>query len=647
MIIINDELKQKTLRQKILYTRIYVMDFNFITVGEITGVVCGYPSYTNDATSDVRRTMTIELCPIESDFDFGNISGSKIWLDKYIRVEVGIQETPRDEITYFNMGTYIIDNPSMTYSATENKITLNCLDLMARLTGIRGGVIEGVSHIIPKNTSVRDAMIAILQEGGISRYVVEDCEILIPNDITIDGGATIYDMLKQLVDLLPNYQIYFDIDGVFHYDMIPNGQHESVMVDDNIWKNTLISYDMNYDFENIKNYIEVIGGVPDSPLFTFEPSFRDTSWEDNPVTHSLCLTPSGAEADEILSVINNIDDASSFTSDMFQRCYIAFRVPEWTFDFTIPRVAITRLTIRDGAGNNCMTLNFSKPLNMNVYKDAPSMCYILLDSITNWTTTTDGHWETSTYNASFMSGEQPHATVFETNPESIFRTGVDYYCSCEWGGRFPIPTAELYIDEKYTNMEESVYGKVFTYNITGLFQYRYGGIMQFAPCPYPEDYAGSSDYVLKLYFQSDEDVNSYELKATLSGTPELLCIGSHTMKFNLAKNKFEPYDVNTLGTLRIVLSGDEYENIWSQDLAEQRAKFELYQRCRLQDNLTITCLPIYWLDTNWLVEITLPNEQSGEEQTAQYLIKSISTDGTMSGTQTVTLVRYYPYYPII
>ena len=115
----------------------------------------------------------------------------------------------------------------------------------------------------------------------------------------------------------------------------------------------------------------------------------------------------------------------------------------------------------------------------------------------------------------------------------------------------------------------------------------------------------------------------------------------------MAKNKFEPYDVNTLGTLRIVLSGDEYENIWSQDLAEQRAKFELYQRCRLQDNLTITCLPIYWLDTNWLVEITLPNEQSGEEQTAQYLIKSISTDGTMSGTQTVTLVRYYPYYPII
>jgi hypothetical protein len=205
MIIINDELKQKTLRQKILYTRIYVMDFNFITVGEITGVVCGYPSYTNDATSDVRRTMTIELCPIKSDFDFGNVSGSKIWLDKYIRVEVGMQETPRDEITYFNMGTYIIDNPSMTYSATENKITLNCLDLMARLTGVRGGVIEGVSHVIPKNTSVRDAMIAILQEGGIKRYVVEDCEILIPNDITIDGGATIYDMLKQLVDLLPNY----------------------------------------------------------------------------------------------------------------------------------------------------------------------------------------------------------------------------------------------------------------------------------------------------------------------------------------------------------------------------------------------------------------------------------------------------------
>ena len=137
--------------------------------------------------------------------------------------------------------------------------------------------------------------------------------------------------------------------------------------------------------------------------------------------------------------------------------------------------------------------------------------------------------------------------------------------------------------------------------------------------------------------------------------PELLLAGTHVVKCcNFMNGKpvqfgrfiFKPYTPASLGTLRIVLSGDEYDNIWSDDLAMQRAKFELYQRCRLLDTVTLTILPIYWLDVNWLVELTLPNE-TGTEETNQYLIKSISTDGGGSGTQTVTLMRYYPYYPSI
>jgi hypothetical protein len=107
-----------------------------------------------------------------------------------------------------------------------------------------------------------------------------------------------------------------------------------------------------------------------------------------------------------------------------------------------------------------------------------------------------------------------------------------------------------------------------------------------------------------------------------------------------------PYQPNTLGTLRLVCSGDEYDNIWSDDLAMQRAKFELYQRCRLLDTVTITVVPQYWLDVNWLVEITFPNK-NGKEETNQYLIKTITTDGGVDSQQTISLMRYYPYYPSI
>ena len=108
--------------------------------------------------------------------------------------------------------------------------------------------------------------------------------------------------------------------------------------------------------------------------------------------------------------------------------------------------------------------------------------------------------------------------------------------------------------------------------------------------------------------------------------------------------------------IRIVLSGGEYDNIYPladystsqtqfNSLAQQRANYELYLRCRLQDQIEVTCVPVYWLDVNWLTNITLPNKQSGQQQTEQYIIKKIDTTLGISGTQTVTMMKYYPLYP--
>lgn len=107
--------------------------------------------------------------------------------------------------------------------------------------------------------------------------------------------------------------------------------------------------------------------------------------------------------------------------------------------------------------------------------------------------------------------------------------------------------------------------------------------------------------------------------------------------------------------IRIVLSGGEYDNIYPladystsvtqfNSLAQQRADYELYLRCRLQDQIELTCVPVYWLDVNWLTEITLPNEQGGEK-TEQYIIKKIDTTLGVNGTQNITMMKYYPLYP--
>ena len=109
-------------------------------------------------------------------------------------------------------------------------------------------------------------------------------------------------------------------------------------------------------------------------------------------------------------------------------------------------------------------------------------------------------------------------------------------------------------------------------------------------------------------------------------------------------NEDSPYYINgTTGKIRLVCIGGEYDNIFSNELAQDRAKYELYLHCRLQDQISITCVPIYWLDVNWLVELTLPNKQ-GKEKTNQYIIKSINTTLGINGTQKITLMKYYPLY---
>ena len=371
---------------RIIHTKIFLLNYKLQKVDELSGVVLDGATFNIDATSDIRRTCSISLIPKDSSFDIK--FGGKIWLDKYVQIYIGIEDIKNNnEVVYTNMGIYLINNPSHVYDATNNTITINGIDMMAKLTGLRNGYLEGMKYQVKANENIKNAMQSTIELGGFTKYRIDNPQPTptVPNDISISIGGTVYDLLYQLGDINANYQMYFDVNGVFYYNLIPSGENEQIMVDDDIWKKTLISYDTSISFENVKNYIEVYGKTLDN-------------------------------------------------------------------------------------------------------------------------------------------GEVPYGVAYDANPDSPF--------------------------------------------------YIYGN----------------------------------------------------------------------LGKIRTVLLDGEYDNIYSTDLAMQRAEYELYLRCRLQDQINITCVPIYWLDVNWLIEITLPNKQ-GEEETNKYIIKSINTTLGVNGTQTINMMKYYPFYP--
>lgn len=252
-------LKQSYIKQ---YIKLDLLDFNMNVVDELSGNLIGL-SVTVDANADLRRSCECSLVVTDSSFEIK--PGGKIFLDKYIRPWIGYLNIRTGNIQWYNQGIYLINAPSYQYDAATYTLSFSGLDLMSKLTGLRNGELPGVPTKVPQGSDVRGAIIAALELGGFNKYIVSECKNVdgaiqeVPYDIEIAQGGTVYDILKELCAILPQYQMYFDVDGVFHYELIPTGANGPVLIDDDVWQNILISESVNTDFENVKNYIEVYG----------------------------------------------------------------------------------------------------------------------------------------------------------------------------------------------------------------------------------------------------------------------------------------------------------------------------------------------------------------------------------------------------
>ena len=293
-------LKQQYIKK---YIRLELLDFQYNIVDELSGNMTKC-SINVDSNSDLRRSCDLSFVVTTSTFDIK--AGSKLWLDKFVRPYVGYENMRTGEIQWYNQGIYLVNNPQWSYNASTNEISMQALDLMSKLTGLRNGNLEGIPTKIAKDENVREAIIRTIELGGFTKYICEECKtkdgtiVPVPYDIEIDVGGTIYDILTGLRDIMPNYQIYFDINGVFHYEPIPLTYDDPVLIDDDLFNNVLISENINTDFENVKNYVEVLGHTWDVDYYspsesttvsggTITPTFADLKELQNDMAVGITL----------------------------------------------------------------------------------------------------------------------------------------------------------------------------------------------------------------------------------------------------------------------------------------------------------------------------------------------------------------------
>jgi hypothetical protein len=94
------------------------------------------------------------------------------------------------------------------------------------------------------------------------------------------------------------------------------------------------------------------------------------------------------------------------------------------------------------------------------------------------------------------------------------------------------------------------------------------------------------------------------------------------------------------GEIKQVLSDGDYADIYSTDLAFERARYENWLKCRLQDRVSFEAILIPWIDINQKIQYTSPI--TGDVGT--WIVQSVSYDFE-NWTMSVAASRFYPSYP--
>ena len=81
---------------------------------------------------------------------------------------------------------------------------------------------RAVNDTITKPTSWYSSITDTIKElGKVNDYIVEYTDETIPYDLEFSTGATTYDILKELVDLMVSWEMFFDVNGILHIQPTP------------------------------------------------------------------------------------------------------------------------------------------------------------------------------------------------------------------------------------------------------------------------------------------------------------------------------------------------------------------------------------------------------------------------------------------
>lgn len=643
---------------------------NEIPIREIQGRVSS-GSLTIDGSSSVRRAGNITFLAEEEENDLTDVD-NLLSMNKKIKILVGIEnnvDADHDKIIWFNQGIFVITQPSLSHSISGVTISLQVKDKMCLLNGDCGGGLpasvifdsydqiiglqdnltgfpqapnnytvyhindkyymwtaesgwaESSKDLIGTTTSVKQRIYDIIQTlvcnyGGedLSKIIINDVELEIKNKVRYVGADTLYYNSLTGVYTLDSEEAansegewlaynYNDDCGYIFTDFVYPGSSGLVSsIGDNVCgvldkiKSAFGNYEYFYDingnfvFQEIKNYLNT----------TYVPVVSS----DRQYT----LTKGGL----ILSAENYYMDLSNTSSSIY------------TFD----------------EGSALLTAYNNTPSYTNIKND-----YHI------WGKNEDGaciHYHVA-IKAKPSAPFSTWSVVAEKNDEGNY-TGKIHVAGAGESGYEYIPTdwrAELYLQgsqKKALQQRPDIYEQELLDLFDGIYDMRKQEYKaDIVNCPNelkywidfiepaelydisidavgPKIYSYQQDKIKKLYDSDIPNVVLINSEASAISQSSLItkCENSGQAYSRVKANVYEAIALGTVG----------YS-------AQEVARSLLYQYTDYTSAISITSIPIYYLDAN--NRITIYDRASGIY--GNYIVKSISLPLDAKNTMSISATR--------
>ena len=614
----------------------------------LDSILCGVISCSMsiNSESDVRRTASLELIPMKKSNTIISEDGL-IWINRNIKLSIGIKDLYANEYRYYPMGTYIIMSPSSSYDETTNTLSLSLSDWTAKLDGSRNGNLGQLKIVYPAyNDYFTTNWVEIAKNEGVDvtnptalmNWAKYNSNDEYHNKLTESSSSSVINAVFQLMTN-PNLsssqkdQYMYVINQIYPNAILD--EFRTMISDKSIVITAIREYSIireammtclgqlafikDRDIDELGESKGMPYHFPDWDYMTY----RENNYFWNKIPYDLEFDK-GCTVWQIITTMR----------DLYEKYQCYFDINN-TFCCELAPRGYDEIVTFDNSFIQSILISENTTINFDEVKNVTEVWGAIFE--TDWFAFEGVSFNGSTYSATINGYTDETHTAYYNGDMIAIKIPQNNYGQCYINinslGNIPI------YDENY---EIPINGTSDTMNLNA------GQTYVFKIVKKRENGNDITRAYLLGQYQSHAmcvltDGTTGEEYTTTGGVTVAKYSKEYFKKVYNVDNVYmdvvpdSPFTIQKLGVILKVY--DDETNIQSCATALETARQENYRSSRLTDNISLTTKLVPYADVNQKISY----QRSDMDAPQEYLVTSISHD-IAGGTTNWTLVKYYPLY---